>query len=155
MKTLETQPEAAAEARSMARGGEDVAAIDAAYFSADAGARTGLASRLYDSDPGAFRAMIEESARVLASRDPQALAQLAQQLGAAEPAAQSAAPKSVANALRDSRPTEASTEAARPEGAFPAEVYRAFESGTQAAEVARRMVRLRSIALFGERCPRA
>jgi hypothetical protein len=138
MKTLEAQPEAAAEARQWRAAAQDVAAIDAAYFSADAGVRTGLASRLYDSDPGAFRAMLAESARVLASRDPQALTQLAQQLGAAEPAAPAAAPKSVANALRDSRPVEASTEAARPEGAFPAEAYRAFESGAN-AEVARRM----------------
>lgn len=139
LKTLETQPEAAAEARQWRAAAQDVAAIDAAYFSADAGARTGLASRLYESDPGAFRAMLAESARVLASRDPQALAQLAQQLGAVDPAAAQASPtKSVANALRDPQPAAPSTEAARPEGAFPAEAYRAFESGAN-AEVARRM----------------
>jgi hypothetical protein len=138
LKTLEAQPEAAAEARQWREAARDVAAIDSAYFSADAAARTGLASRLYDSDPGAFRDMLAESARVLASRDPQALAQLAQQLGAPEPPARAAGTKSVASVARDAQPAGAPENATRPEGTFPADAYRAFESGTN-AEVARRM----------------
>ena len=81
LKPLEAQPAAAAEARQWREAAKDMAALDAAYFSGDAGRARGLAARLYESDPAAFRAMLAESARMLASRDPQALAELARQLG--------------------------------------------------------------------------
>jgi len=140
LKQLEAQPAAAAEARQWREAANDVAALDAAYFSGDPGARGGLAARLYESDPGAFREMLAESARMLASRDPQGLAELARQLGMNE--AQAAPAKSLAQAaraqelatavqnpasggLRGNAGNEASAEAS-----FPAEAYRTFESAT-------------------------
>ena len=104
LKQLEAQPAAAAEARQWREAANDVAALDAAYFSGDAGARGGLAARLYESDPGAFREMLAESARMLASRDPQALAELARQLGMSEAQAQNAPAKSLAQAARAQEP---------------------------------------------------
>ena len=104
LKQLEAQPAAAAEARQWREAANDVAALDAAYFSGDAGARGGLAARLYESDPGAFREMLAESARMLASRDPQALAELARQLGMSEAQAQNAPAKSLVQAARAQEP---------------------------------------------------
>ena len=46
VKQLEAQPAAAAEARQWREAAQNVAALDAAYFSGDAGARSGLAARL-------------------------------------------------------------------------------------------------------------
>ncbi len=123
-----------------------MAALDAAYFSGDPGARGGLAARLYESDPAAFREMLAESARMLAARDPQALADLARQLGMNEAQAQNAPAKSLTQAARAQEPAaavqnpatgalrgkagnEASTGASA-EAAFPAEAYRTFESAT-------------------------
>jgi hypothetical protein len=137
VKELEAQPAAAAEARQWREAAQNVAALDAAYFSGDAGARSALAARLYESDPGAFREMLAQSARVLASRDPQGLAELARQLGMNDTQAPNAQAKSLAHAAR---PSEAGTTALgqtpadprgeRGGGAFPAEAYRAFESAT-------------------------
>ena len=142
LKQLEAQPAAAAEARQWREAANDVAALDAAYFSGDPGARGGLAARLYESDPGAFREMLAESARMLASRDPQALADLARQLGMSEAQAQNAPAKSLTQAARAQEPAaavqntvpgglrgQAGNEASG--GAqFPAEAYRTFESAT-------------------------
>src|SRR5579862_526148 len=93
LTALEAQPEggreAAAEARQWRDTARDIASLDAAYFGADPAARGDLAARLYTSDPAAFRAMLAEGARMLADRDPRALADLARQLGA--PATASAA----------------------------------------------------------------
>ena len=134
LKQLETQPAAAAEARQWREASKDVAALDAAYFSGDTGARSGLATRLYESDPAAFREMLAESARMLASRDPQALAELARQLGVSEAQPPNAAPKSLAQAARLSEPDTATQNQIAPvnrgAAAFPAEAYRAFESAT-------------------------
>jgi hypothetical protein len=134
LKQLETQPAAAAEARQWREASKDVAALDAAYFSGDTGARSGLASRLYDSDPAAFREMLAESARMLASRDPQALAELARQLGVSEAQPTNAAAKSLAQAARLPEPDRAPRNQIAPDNrgaaAFPAEAYRAFESAT-------------------------
>jgi len=133
MKQLEAQPAAAAEARQWREAAQNVAALDAAYFSGDAGARSGLAQRLYENDPGAFREMLAEGARMLASRDPQSLAELSRQLGMSETQAPNAGAKSVAQAARS---PEAGTTAfgqsgaENSGGAFPAEAYRAFESAT-------------------------
>jgi hypothetical protein len=160
---LDAQPEAAAEARRWHEAAKDVAAIDQAYFSADAGTRAGLATRLYESDPGAFRAMLAESARTLAARDPEGLAELARQLGvpadsvtanAARSVTRAARGEAQANDLRSNDPRRAEAqaateqsatspdEAARPansgERVFPAEAYRAFESTTN-DDVARQM----------------
>ncbi len=99
VKTLETQPGAAAEARQWRDAARDISSIDSAYFSAEPGARAGLAERLYQSDPAAFRAMVAESARMLAARDPQGLAELARQLGMPE-AAQPLRPRSISQAAR-------------------------------------------------------
>jgi hypothetical protein len=99
LKTLETQPAAAAEARQWRDAARDISSIDAAYFSAEPGARSGLAERLYQSDPAAFRAMVAESARMLATRDPQGLAELARQLGMPEAAAP-LRPRSISQAAR-------------------------------------------------------
>jgi hypothetical protein len=133
LKQLEAQPAAAAEARQWREAARNVAALDAAYFSGDAGARSGLAARLYENDPAAFREMLAESARVLASRDPQALAELARQLGATEAQAANAPAKSLAQAARFSE-TAAAAQNQVPgnsgDSAFPAEAYRAFESAT-------------------------
>ncbi len=86
LTALEAQPEggreAAAEARQWRDTARDIASLDAAYFGADPAARGDLAARLYTSDPAAFRAMLAEGARMLSERDPQALADLARQLGA-------------------------------------------------------------------------
>ena len=133
VKQLEVQPAAAAEARQWREAAQNVAALDAAYFGGDAGARSGLAQRLYESDPGAFREMLAESARMLASRDPQALADLARQLGMSETQAANAQAKSLAQAARSPEAGAAalSQTAADPRGgAFPAEAYRSFESAT-------------------------
>lgn len=100
LRALDAQPEAAAEARRWRAAASDAAQLDAAYFSADATARGGLAARLYDTDPAAFRAMLADGARMLSQRDPQGLAELARQLGAQDNAATQAAPKSVAQAAR-------------------------------------------------------
>jgi hypothetical protein len=134
LKQLETQPAAAAEARQWREASKDVSALDAAYFSGDTGARSGLATRLYESDPAAFREMLAESARMLASRDPQALAELARQLGVSEAQPPNAATKSLARAGRLSEPDTARRNQIAPDNrgtaAFPAEAYRAFESAT-------------------------
>jgi hypothetical protein len=138
LKQLEGQPAAAAEARQWREAANDVAALDAAYFSGDASARGGLAARLYESDPAAFREMLAESARMLASRDPQALAELARQLGMNEAQAQNAPAKSLTQAARAQEPAAAvqnpATGALRgnasAEATFPAEAYRTFESAT-------------------------
>ena len=134
LKQLEAQPAAAAEARQWRAAAKDVAALDAAYFSGDSGERSGLAARLYDSDPAAFREMLAESARMLASRDPQALADLARQLGVSEAQTPIVPAKSLAQAARSPEPGiaaqnhDATGNGAGP--AFPAEAYRAFESAT-------------------------
>src|SRR5579862_525290 len=151
LKALEAQPQggadAAAEARRWRDAASDVIALDAAYFGADPAARSGLATRLYDSDPAAFRSMLAESARMLSERDPQALADLARQLGAAAPQARSVA----SAASRDAQETvalpapvagenanerSADKDAVAP--AFPAEAYRHFEAATN-DDVSRRM----------------
>jgi len=134
LKQLETQPSAAAEARQWREAAKDVAAMDAAYFSGDAGARSGLAARLYQSDPAAFREMLAESARMLASRDPQALAELARQLGVSDAQAPGILTKSLGQAARSAEPGVATQNQMSPDNrgtaAFPAEAYRAFESAT-------------------------
>jgi hypothetical protein len=150
LKQLEAQPAAAAEARQWREAANDVAALDAAYFSGDPSARGGLAARLYESDPAAFREMLAESARMLASRDPQALAELARQLGMNEAQAQNAPAKSLAQAARAQEPAAAlqnpasgglrgkagndvsagASTGASAQAAFPAEAYRTFESAT-------------------------
>ena len=134
LKQLETQPAAAAEARQWREAAKDVATLDAAYFSGDAGARSGLAARLYQSDPAAFREMLAESARMLASRDPQALAELARQLGVSEEQTPGTATKSLGQAARTAEPGVATQNQMSPDNrgtpAFPAEAYRAFESAT-------------------------
>jgi hypothetical protein len=118
LTSLEAQPqggrEAAAEARAWRAAATDVASLDAAYFSADAGARSGLAARLYDSDPAAFRAMLAESARMMSQRDPQGLAELARELGAAPSAAVpliAASPRTLLNAINNSNSRSALTAA--------------------------------------------
>ncbi len=134
LKQLEAQPAAAAEARQWREAAKDVATLDAAYFSGDAGARSGLAARLYQSDPAAFREMLAESARMLASRDPQALAELARQLGVSEEQGLGTATKSLGQAARSAEPGVATQNQISPDNrgtaAFPAEAYRAFESAT-------------------------
>jgi hypothetical protein len=134
LKQLEAQPAAAAEARQWREAAKDVAALDAAYFSSDSGARSGLAARLYQSDPAAFREMLAESARMLASRDPQALAELARQLGVSDAQAPGTLTKSLGQAARSAEPGVATQNQMssdnRGAAAFPAEAYRAFESAT-------------------------
>ena len=134
LKQLETQPAAAAEARQWREAAKDVATLDAAYFSGDSGARSGLAARLYQSDPAAFREMLAESARMLASRDPQALAELARQLGVSDAQAPGTLTKSLGQAARSAEPGVATQNQMSPDNlgtsAFPAEAYRAFESAT-------------------------
>jgi hypothetical protein len=132
LKQLEAQPGAAAEARQWREAAKDVAALDAAYFSGDPGTRSTLATKLYDTDPAAFRDMLAESARMLASRDPQVLAELAQQLGMSE-SAQNAPAKSLTQAARS--PEASATQPTmggenRGGAGFPAEAFRAFESAT-------------------------
>jgi hypothetical protein len=134
LKQLETQPGAAAEARQWREAAKDVAALDAAYFSGAPGARSSLAVRLYDSDPAAFRDMLAESARMLASRDPQALAELAQQLGMSEARTQNAPARSLAQAARSPEPSAAAQNQIssdnRGGAGFPVEAFRVFESAT-------------------------
>jgi hypothetical protein len=134
LKQLETQPAAAAEARQWREAAKDVATLDAAYFSGDAGARSGLAARLYQNDPAAFREMLAESARMLASRDPQALAELARQLGVSDAQVPGTLTKSLGQAARSVEPGVATQNQVSPDNlgtaAFPAEAYRAFESAT-------------------------
>ena len=134
LKQLEAQPAAAAEARQWREAAKDVATLDAAYFSGDSGARSGLATRLYQSDPAAFREMLAESARMLASRDPQALAELARQLGVSDAQAPGTLTKSLGQAARSAEPGVATRNQMssdnRGTAAFPAEAYRAFESAT-------------------------
>ena len=100
LAALDAQPAAAAEARRWQASAKDVAALDAAYFSADSGARAGLAERLYASDPAAFREMLAASARTLAARDPEGLADLARQLGAPAAETRQAGGKSVSQVAR-------------------------------------------------------
>jgi len=134
LKQLEAEPAAAAEARQWREAAQNVAALDAAYFGGDPGARSGLAARLYESDPAAFREMLAESARMLASRDPQSLAELARQLGMSEAQAPNASAKSLAQAARSPEPGAAAQDRISAENrgtaAFPAEAYRAFEYAT-------------------------
>ena len=165
LAALETQPAAAAEARRWRDAAKDVSALDAAYFSGEPGARSGLAERLYQSDPAAFRSMLADSARMLAARDPQGLAELARQLGMPEAAAP-LRPRSVSQAARtaeaDARAQENAQTNRNPNAsansasnnspnttannspnsnsgaAFPAEAYRSFESSTN-EDVGRRM----------------
>ena len=152
LAALETQPAAAAEARRWRDAARDISSIDSAYFSSDPGARSGLADRLYQSDPAAFRAMLAESARTLAARDPQGLAELARQLGMPEAAAP-LRPRSVSQAAQPAAETQRGRRRARDNAqpnvnsaaastnngaAFPAEAYRAFESSTN-EDVGRRM----------------
>ena len=151
LAALETQPGAAAEARRWRDAARDISSIDSAYFSSEPGARSGLAERLYQSDPAAFRAMVAESARMLATRDPQGLAELARQLGMPEAAAP-LRPRSVSQAALPAAETNAGAaarESAQPNvnsaatitnngAAFPAKAYRAFESSTN-EDVGRRM----------------
>jgi hypothetical protein len=159
LKALDAQPAAAAEARRWRDAEREVAAIDADYFSAEPGARAGLATRLLENDPAAFRAMLADAARVLAERDPQGLAELARQLGGAH-AGSSAGPsaKSVTHAaapsvpgvilseaknLSDTGRTEAQRDSSgRGNGpqndsvranAFPADSYRQFASAANEA----------------------
>jgi hypothetical protein len=145
LRALESQPqagpEAAAEARRWRAAASDAAQLDAAYFNADPGAQTGLASRLYDTDPAAFRSMLAAGARMLSERDPQGLAELARQLGATPEAARTAA-KSLGQAARPEAQNSvqdnyaAGSTRARYSGvqgnagAFPAEAYRSFQSAT-------------------------
>ena len=100
LAALDAQPAAAAEARRWQAAAKDVAALDAAYFSTDSSARAGLAERLYASDPAAFREMLAASARTLAARDPEGLAELARQLGAPAAEARQAGGKSVSQVAR-------------------------------------------------------
>lgn len=134
LKQLEAQPAAAAEARQWREAANDVAALDAAYFSGDSGARSGLAAKLYENDPAAFREMLAESARMLAARDPQGLEELARQLGVGEAQSPSAPAKSLAQAVRSAETSAAAQNQIAPDNrataAFPAEAYRAFESAT-------------------------
>jgi len=139
LKALDTHPEAAAEARRWRQAAQDAAALDADYFSAEPGARAGLAARLHESDPAAFRSMLADAARLLAERDPQGLAELARQLGAAEPQLAPGAAKSVAHAARPANsspvapqgaPAETAALSTSPGAAFPADTYRAFEAAT-------------------------
>src|SRR5690348_5422251 len=134
LKQLEAQPAAAAEARQWREAAQNVAALDEAYFNGDPGARSGLASRLYESDPAAFREMLAEGARMLSERDPQALAELARQLGVSDTAVANASARSLAQAAR---PQDANAAAQSPMATgnqstaeFPTEAYRAFESAT-------------------------
>jgi hypothetical protein len=132
LKQLEAQPAAAAEARQWRDAAQNVAALDAAYFSGDSGARSGLAARLYENDPAAFREMLAESARMLASRDPQALTELARQLGMSQTQAPNAQAKSLAQAARSAEPNSVAQAQMSSDNStnavFPAEAYRAFES---------------------------
>jgi hypothetical protein len=143
LKTLDAQPEAAAEARQWREAARDIASLDAGYFTADPAARAGLAARLYESDPAAFRAMLAEGALLLSGRDPRALAELARELGAPTPEARLPAPRTLAHAARTAPPNQAPDNGiARPAqvqpGAFPAEAYREFETATN-REFAQRM----------------
>jgi hypothetical protein len=155
LKSLEAQPEAAAEARRWRQSAMDAAALDADYYSAAPGARSALAARLHSDDPATFRAMVGEAARVLAERDPQGLAELARQLGATNSTAKSlagAARKGLAPpatgrredpsynaeqrddagygnpAGREAAPESVPTAIAT--NSFPVEAYRAFEAAT-------------------------
>ena len=149
LKTLNAQPEAAAEARRWRQAALDAATLDADYFSAEPGARAGLAARLHQTDPAAFRSMLADAARILAERDPQGLAELARQLGAEPPTAPNGAAKSVAQAARHASSSTATPGGAArlPDGqaqarvpvlpdagrdggpgAFPADAYRQFAS---------------------------
>jgi hypothetical protein len=70
---------------------------------------------------------------MLASRDPQALAELARQLGMSEAQAQNAPTKSLAQAARVQEPAAAPVlprNESSAQAAFPAEAYRTFESAT-------------------------
>ena len=153
LKSLDAQPEAAAEARRWRQAALDATALDTDYFSAEPGARAGLAARLHQTDPGAFRAMLADAARVLAERDTQGLAEAGTPIGVPNGAA-----KSLARAARRTDaahdtaviPSEARNPSAdsssrterdssgdtgpRNDGmsaaAFPAETYRAFEAAT-------------------------
>jgi hypothetical protein len=133
LKQLEAQPAAAAEARQWREAAENVAALDATYFSGDPGARSGLVTRLYASDPAAFREMLAESARMLASRDPQALAELARQLGASEAQVLNGPARSLAQAARSPELAATQNQTSsenHAQSAFPTEAYRTFESAT-------------------------
>jgi hypothetical protein len=61
-------------ARAAAQGAEQLAKLDAAYFSGHAGKQAELAAYLYSAEPRAFAAMVEHAARILAERDPAAFA---------------------------------------------------------------------------------
>jgi hypothetical protein len=65
-------------ARAAAQSADQLAKLDAAYFSSDAGKQAELAAYLYSAEPRAFAAMVEHAARVLAERDPAAFAALYQ-----------------------------------------------------------------------------
>ena len=138
LKTLESQPTAAAEARQWRDAARDISSIDAAYFSAEPGARAGLAERLYQSDPAAFRAMLVDSARMLAARDPRGLAELARQLGMPE-AAQPLRPRSVSQAARQATESDLLTAKAPLAGDFrstlTAEARLTGDFGSKAADV--------------------
>jgi hypothetical protein len=69
-------------ARAAAQSAEQLAKLDAAYFSGDAQKQAQLAEYLYSAEPRAFAAMVEHAARVLAARDPAAYAAAAKAFGA-------------------------------------------------------------------------
>jgi hypothetical protein len=160
LKSLDAQPEAAAEARSWRQAALAAAALDTDYFSAEPGARAALAARLHQTDPATFRAMLADAARMLAERDPQGLADLARQLGVPNASAKSVlrAASNTLGSLATSRREDPSYSNTQPSGnavvaqvfpsrpgrdggpevlpapaaapAFPAETYRAFEAAT-------------------------
>ena len=120
LAALDAQPVAAAEARQWRDAARDISSIDAAYFSAESGARAGLAERLYQSDPAAFRAMLVDSARMMAARDPQGLADLARQLGMPEAAAP-LRPRSISHAAQQATEPDLLTAKAPLAGDFRSE----------------------------------
>ena len=70
-------PGGAREAQEVAARANEFAAMDRAYFSGEARTQGELANWLLRDNPAAFRAMLQQGARVLAERDPGAFAEFA------------------------------------------------------------------------------
>jgi hypothetical protein len=112
-------------ARAAAQSADQLAKLDAAYFSSDAGKQAELAAYLYSAEPRAFAAMVEHAARVLAERDPAAFAAAARAFGNRSPSFRGPARP------EESQPNEFAQPSGSASATLDAEIPRPGQAGTR------------------------
>jgi hypothetical protein len=112
-------------ARAAAQSADQLAKLDAAYFSSDAGKQADLAAYLYSAEPRAFAAMVEHAARVLAERDPAAFAAAARAFGNRSPSFRGPARP------EESQPNEFAQPSGSARATLDAEIPRPGQAGTR------------------------